>query len=115
MSEEKGFEKFSKPAQEEPDVVGLIKGLAQQLIYLERKIDQLLNQSQQRPASSGFNRDNRERDRGTGESRYSSPKRSYGEDRGGSRGERPYKRKFEDKKRGFDPKKKSFYHKRDDR
>lgn len=129
------------PAPDEQNVVALIKKMQQQLVFLERKIDTLINQSQARPfrekqfskpfrsfghphRSSERKQDNtygeKRVDRGrhfekrhNEESRgFDHKKKTYDNSRTSDSGQgHPYEKRHGGKKRGFDQKK-PFYHKR---
>ena len=110
MSEQFKHSDSLPPAPAEQDMLALIIKMQQQLVFLEKKIDILIRQSQTRPS---------------GEKHFSKPYRSFGPphrsyDRGrdNASGERSFDRvrHFEKRSggesRGFDQKKKPFYHKR---
>ena len=83
---------------QETDVIGMLKRMQQQLVYLEKKIDTLISQSQSpkpfRPQSYSYNQGHR-------------PGHSQGH-------ARPYdNRRPDGAQRGFVPKKKPFYGKRE--
>lgn len=136
MIEEPGQEGPPVSAQNETEAVVLIKKLQQQLTYLEKKIDILIQQSQ--AASAGekpyrsFDRFHR-RDRGEHghsfrqrgpsqgnpfEKRHGEENRGYGHKsyehgRGsGSGHERPFEKRSGDDNRDFRRKKRPFFHKR---
>jgi hypothetical protein len=127
MNEEFKDENPSVLPQAEPDVVVLIKKMQQQLIFLEKKIDILINQSQGAPPREKyFSKPYRSFDRshryGKGE-RDSSPgergpaqgrtfEKRHGEE---SRGFGPKKKTYNSPQRGFDSKKKPFYYGRKER
>jgi hypothetical protein len=129
MTEQHKDGDFSAPQHDETNILVLIKRMQQQLTFLEKKIDTLINQSQQKPF----------REKSFQEKTYSKPfrsfdrpyrpdsyhgKRSHGEDSqersfhsGHHHSEKRHgdeHRGFGDKKRGFDPKKKFSFHKRKD-
>ena len=106
-------EQFKDDASSEGDsqVVALIKRMQQQLTFLEKKIDLLLNQSQERPREKSYPRPAY---RTSNEApRHSA--REYGNRRegkyGGSRTERP----GENSRGSFGGPKKPFYQKRKER
>jgi hypothetical protein len=107
--------------QTEPDVVALIKKMQQQLIFLEKKIDTLIAQSQAAPSREKyFSKPYRSFDRphryGKGES--DSRPGEKGPDQGRSFEKRHGEgnRGFgHGEKRKFDPKKKPFYYKQRDK
>ena len=108
MSED--FKNNNSPAMQE-DVLVLIRRLQEQITFLERKIDVLLQRSQeqraapqhfQKPfASSGGLRHDKGRHERPGEKRYE-PKR-------------PFEKRSGDEKRQYSSKKKLFYHNRKDK
>lgn len=97
------------PASEEQDIAVLIKKMQQQLVFLEKKIDILINQSQTRPSGDkNFSRPSRP---------FGRPHRSFDRERGDSSGEKRFdrgrrfeKRSGSDESRGFDHKKKEYEH-----
>ena len=112
----------------ETDVLVLIKKVQQQLVFLEKKIDTLISQSQERPSreksfskpyrSFGHTqrydrpeRDARPRDRGFSQGSSFNKHRS---DEGRS-SERPFHKHQSDEKRGFSPRSKPFFRGRKDR
>lgn len=133
------------PAPAEQDVVALIKKMQQQLVFLEKKIDILINQSlgrpfRQKPFSKSFRsfghahrRSDREHDNTSGEKSFDRgrhfEKRHGEENRGFGHKKKAYdnpresdsgqEHHFEKRhgggKRGFDQKKKPFYYGRKDR
>lgn len=106
-------ESSSVPPQAEMDVVSLIKKMQQQLSFLEKKIDILISQSQEkpfkgrpfpkpfRPFSHSHHHDRGERDN-------SSRERDF------SRG-RPFEKHERGEHQEFGPKKKPFFHRKKDR
>jgi hypothetical protein len=114
---------FSAPRQTEPEVLVLIKKMQQQLIFLEKKLDILINQSQEKPfREKSFSKSFRSFDRPYSSGPYRG-KRSQGEDskeRGFRSGHHSEKRPgdenrgFGGEKRGFGSKKKLSFHKRKD-
>jgi len=107
----------SVPPQAETDVVSLIKRVQQQLAFLEKKIDTLISQSQEkpfrgkpfpkpfpkpfRPFSHSHHHDRGERDN-------SSRERDF------SRG-RPFEKHQGGENQEFGPKKKPFFHRKKER
>jgi hypothetical protein len=57
MKEEWSDDASAAPDESEMDVVSLLKGMQQQLILLEKKIDLLVSQSQRRPTGEKFSSD----------------------------------------------------------
>lgn len=115
MSEQFGDDNLEAPQQNEPDVVALLKKIQQQLVFLEKKVDSLLNQSGDRPPRDrGFSkppfrsfghshRPNNDGNRDSGPRGNSFPPRRFGgRDQGESRG-------------GFGPRRKPFPRPRRDR
>ena len=109
MNEEFKNENPPVSPQAEPDVVALIKKIQQQLVFLEKKIDILINQSQGASSKERF---------------FSKPyrsfdhykKKTYDNPRGSDFGhERHFEKRHGDENRGFGQKKKPFFHKRRDR
>ena len=107
MSEQSQENGVLPPAPAENDMLALIKKMQQQLVFLEKKIDILINQSKERPFKEGrfskpFHRSfdhrphrfDREKDHASGEKSF------------------PHGRHFEkrpnEENRGFSPKKKSY-------
>jgi hypothetical protein len=145
MSERSQHNAFLHPAPADQDVVALIKKMQQQLVFLEKKIDILINQSQARPFSEkhfsksfrSFGHPHRHSDRehDTASGEKSSDRGRHFEKRHGEKNQSfGYKRKAYDnsresdvgqehhfekrqggEKRGFDQKKKPFYYRRKDR
>jgi len=140
MNEQSGNVNSSGPAEAEANLVFLVKKMHEQLAFLEKKIDMLIKQSQERPPRPSGNRpyrprpdyDQRGRSEGSGErgayggsyfkkSRgpehrgFSGPQKEYGAGRDSGSGDRPFKKKYGEKKRGFAPGKKPFFQKRKDR
>lgn len=155
MTEEMNDNEFP-PQSSEADVFALLKKMQQQLVYLEKKIDTLINQSHEkpnqgkgyqdrpyrekrfpkpayssgRPQRSGYYRGDREQEEGSGEGGFRSghsykkrrqdddrgfrgPKREYSDDRDSGQ-DRPFKKKFGEKKFGFAGGKKPFFKKHKD-
>jgi len=134
MTEEAKDEESLNPEQTEPDILFLIKRMNQKLDFLERKIDILVKQAQERPSREkyssrpprSFDRPARPggnfRDkRGPGEdsrergsySGYNSERRPRDEKKGFDGPKRSYSddrgnKKYGDKTRVFSPKKKFF-------
>jgi hypothetical protein len=95
--------------QGEPDVVSLLLKMQQQLLYLERKIDTLINtQSSSRPAERFSERRERSFDKPyrpfTGKPKFYSDKKQ-GSSFGGEKKSYGEKREYGDKKREFSGKK----------
>ncbi len=109
MAEESGQGNAPAPPQAEPDVAVLIKRMQQQLVFLEKKIDILIDQSSRRPFSEkhfsrhsrSFGRPHRPFEKRPGDSREG----DFGQDR-------HFARHNDDRKEGFDHKKKPFAYKR---
>jgi hypothetical protein len=128
MNEEPSINPSAVPDQSDADIVPLLKRMQQQLSSLEKKIDTLINQSQEKPfrEKSFPNRPFRGRS-------FSKPLRSFDQSQRNGKGEREYgprehgsrerdaaqgrfyERRQRDKNRGSDPKKKPFFFKRKDR
>jgi hypothetical protein len=109
----------SEPAEQ--DLVVMIKKMQQQLTFLEKKIDILINQSEARPSGEKayskpfrpFNNQNRRPDRG--HEGHSGPRNYYSERSSESRhGGHPFKGHQGGRKKSFGDKK-PFYFKRRDR
>jgi hypothetical protein len=100
------YEDEEEDAQFAMDIIGMLKKIQQQLGYLEKKIDTLVNQSQGRPPrerhfSKPF-RPGQPREQGSEQGqREWRPRRDRGHDN-----------RRHDDNRGFAPKKKSYYGKR---
>lgn len=86
MTDQLKSDNFSAPQQTEPDVLVLIKRMQQQLASLEKKIDILISQSQEKPFR---------------EKHFSKPFRSF---------DRPYPpgHSYDKRNQGGDPKERSF-------
>lgn len=135
MNEQSDEQDFSAPRQAEPEVIVLIKKMQQQLAFLEKKIDTLINQSGEkpfrpfsRPHDRGHYHDKREQGedsagrsfrhghhfekrRAEGNQRFGGPKKDYGDDRESGSGQGHYpKKRHEGEKRGFGPRKKPFFY-----
>jgi len=138
MTEERAQGNSSGSPQAEPDLVALIKRMQMQLLFLEKKIDILINQSSGKPSrdkhfskpARSFDRPNRpysrERSDASGEKRFDrgrrfekSPdgdnrgfdrkKKAYGGPGGGGYGsDRKFVRRDDGPRKGFDSKKKPF-------
>jgi len=123
MNEEPSINPSAVPDQSDADIVPLLKRMQQQLSSLEKKIDTLINQSQEKPfrEKSFPNRPFRGRS-------FSKPLRSFDQSQRHGKGEREhgpgerdsaqgrfYERRQRDKNRGSDQKKKPFFFKRKDR
>jgi hypothetical protein len=123
MTEQFKQDSPSVPTQAEPNVVALIKKMQQQLAFLEKKIDILINQSQGAPfREKRFSKPYRSFDRPQHHARegYGERPRDGGFDRGRSRerdfGEgRHFEKRQDNESRGFVHKKKPFFQKRRDR
>jgi hypothetical protein len=114
MNQDNEYDDSPAPLQEEPDLVVMIKRLQQQMTFLEKKIDMLIERSSERQF--------RERD-------HSKPFRSYGHssrhsdgnrDRGPREGNFEPRRHFDrprrvGESRGFGHRKSPFSHRRRDR
>jgi hypothetical protein len=123
MNEESIVSPSAVPEEPDTDVASLLKRMQQQLLSLERKIDTLISQSQERPSGGNVFPDRPFRKRP-----FSKPFRSFDRpqrhgkgEHGHSAGERDsakghfYEHRPHDKSRGPSPKKKSFSFKRKDR
>jgi hypothetical protein len=123
MNEESSITPSAVPDEPDTDVVSLLKRMQQQLLFLERKIDLLINQSQERPSGEKASQDKPFRKRP-----FSKPFRSFDHPQRQGKGERGpssrerdsaqgpyYERRPHDKNRGPNPKKKPFSFKRKDR
>lgn len=108
----------STPQQSEPDVLVLIKKMQQQLVFLEKKIDILINQSQARPSyerpfsrERSFDRGRRFEKRPGEESQgFGYKKKSYDNPRESDSGrEHHFEKRHSGENRGFGQKKKPFY------
>ena len=113
MSEQFSRNPSAVPGPANADVVALIRKMQQQLEFLERKIDILINQSQEKPFQ---------------EKRFSKPFRSFGHSPRHGKGEydrssrgkdfdqgRHFEKRPGGPNRDFGQKKKPFFHKRKDR
>jgi len=103
-----GTEQGNSPVspQSEPDVAALIKKMQQQLVFLEKKIDILINQSSRRPFSEKhFSRPSRS---------FGRPHRPFDREHGDASGEkrfergRPFEKRYSKENRRFDHKKKDY-------
>ena len=142
MSEQFKHNDSLSPAPDEQDVAALIKKMQQQLVFLEKKIDILIEQSSRRPfnerhfskPSRSFGRPHRPFDRArgdaSGEKRFDRgrhfekrpneenrgvdyKKKAYGDSRESDFGQNPhFARRSDGQKKWFDPKKKPFPYKR---
>lgn len=90
------------PQQGEQDVVALIKRIQQQLSFLDRKIDGLISQLQERRPPRSFGRPHHHGREGH---------RDRSEERDFDR-PRHFEKRHEEDNRGFDKKKKPFYYSR---
>jgi hypothetical protein len=144
MSEQSKHNNPLPPASDGEDVVTLIKKMQQQLVFLEKKIDILVNQSSSRPfrerkfskpfrSFGQHHGSDRERNNASGEKsfdrgrhfekRHGEENREFGPQRryyGNSPESDPgqghhSKKRNGEKKRGFDQKNKPFYYRRKDR
>lgn len=106
MNEEFKDENPPVPPQVEPDAVSLIKKMQQQLIFLEKKIDILINQFQgAAPREKYFSKSYRSFDRSR---RHGKGERDSGPgDRGFAQG-RNFEKRHGEKNRGFGHKKKTY-------
>ncbi len=107
MTEQFESDNLLPPQQNESDIYVLIKKIQQQLVFLEKKIDVLISQSQEKPFR---------------EKHFSKPFRSFDRSRrsdrekGGSFGEknfpqgRSYEKPYHKENRDFGSKKKSYEH-----
>ena len=122
MSEQSRYDEALPPAPAEQDMPALIRKMQQQLVFLEKKIDILINQSQARPFSENkFSKPFRSSGRPHGHFDRTHVKAS-GEksfDRNSQKSDfdqrRHYKKRYDGEKRGFDQKKKPFSYSRKDR
>ncbi len=133
MSEQHQHNDFLPPAPAEQEVVVLIKKIQQQLVFLEKKIDTLIDQSKSGSFSRPHQRFDRKYDNSSrGKDFY--PSRHFGKPHGGeSRGfghekkvyehtqegepgkERQFNKRYDGKKKRFEQKNKPFFFKRRDR
>jgi len=123
MNEQFNHNPSDVPDQTGTDVVSLLKKMQQQLLFLEKKIDILINQSQEKPFREKLSPKRPFRKRP-----FSKPLRSFGHShrQGKEEHERSPRKKDSaqgrhsehrqrDEDRGFSPKKKPFSYKRKDR
>ncbi|MEI8175303.1 MAG: hypothetical protein WCG78_00355 [Candidatus Omnitrophota bacterium] len=138
MSEHVHDDDSSVPAATEQDLAALIRKMQQQLTFLEKKIDILINQSAANaPRENHFSKPFRPTARPPREGNFSKPfrpfershrpfERTHGKPSGeksfdrhpqesGFGQGRPYKKRYEGEKRGFDQKKKPFHFARKER
>ncbi len=129
MSEESQRNDPLPQASPEQDLVALIKKMQQQLIFLEKKIDILISQFQERPfekrhfskpfrpAEKSFDHGRRFEKRPGEENRgFGYKKKSYNNPRGSDFGqEQRFEKRHGDENRGFGQKKRPFFHKRRDK
>ena len=123
MKEESSINPSAVPEESEPDVVALLQRLQQQLVFLERKIDQLISQSKERPSGERSSQDRPFRKRPFSKPFHSfEPPQRHGKGEYGHKsGERDsapghfYDHRPGAKKRGPNSKKKPFPFKRKDR
>lgn len=115
-SEKKMSEQFRQnnpvvPPQADQDVLALVKRIQQQISFLEKKVDTLIAQLQERPTFQPrtFSRPHRPfghaQHHGKGEHREGSGERDFNRPR-------HFERRNEDENKGFDRKKKPFYYKK---
>lgn len=144
MNEQSQYNKDLPPASAEQDILALIRKMQQQLVFLEKKIDILVNQSQARPFREkhfskpfrSFSRPHRHSDRAyVNASGEKNPDRTRRFERRNSEGSRGFEHKNRDydnpresdfskgqhfekrhdgEKRGFYQKKNSFSYRRKD-
>ena len=123
MNEESSINPPAVPDESDTDVVSLLKRMQQQLLFLEKKIDLLISQSQERPSGGNVAPDRPFRKRP-----FSKPFRSFDHPQRHDKGEHGhgprerdsaqghfYERRPHDRSRGPNPKRKSFTFKRKDR
>lgn len=145
MSEQSQHNSPSTPAAPEQDVLALIKKMQQHLVFLEKKIDLLISQSQARPfrekhfskpfrpSGPPYHRSDRAQDNTSGErsfdrgryfeKRHSAEprgvgyrKKAYDAPRESDSGQRNhFEKRHDGEKRGFDQKKKPFPYRQKDR
>jgi hypothetical protein len=123
MNEESNINPPEAPDEVDTDVVSLLKRMQQQILSLEKKINLLISQSQERPSGERAFPDRPFRKRP-----FSKPFRSFDHPQRHSKGEHGhsprerdsapghfYERRPGEKSRGPNPKKKSFSFKRKDK
>ena len=123
MNEESSINPSAVPDESDTDVASLIKGMQQQLLFLEKKIDLLISRSQERPSGEKPHSDRPFRKRP-----FSKPFRSFDQPQRPGKGEYGhsprerdsapghfYERRPGEKRRSSNPKKKPFSFKRKDR
>ena len=123
MKEESSISPSAVPDESETDVVSILKRMQQQLLFLERKIDLLISQSQERPFGEKTSPDKPFQKRP-----FSKPFRSFDHPQRhgkGGYGRSPreresaqgqfYERRLREKSRGPNPKKNPFPFRRKDR
>jgi len=145
MSEQSRVNEALPPVPAEQDVVVLIKKMQQQLVFLEKKIDILINQSKARPFSEKHfskpfrsfghphRRSDRAQDNTSGEKSFDRgrhfekrngeenqgfgyQKKAYDNSRESNSGqEHHFEKRHDGEKRGFAQEKKPFYYRRKDR
>jgi len=123
MKEESNINLTEVPDESDTDVVSLLKKMQQQLLFLERKIDLLVSQSQPRPSGDRPSTDRPFRKRPFSKPfrSFDNPQRQGKGDYGHSSRERDsspghfYDRRPHDKNRGPNPRKKPSFIKRKDR
>jgi hypothetical protein len=122
MNEESSITPSEIPDGPNTDVVSLLKKMQQQLLFLERKIDSLISQSQERPHGEKASSDRPFQKRSFSKPfrSFDHPRRRSTEDRGRSSKEGDsaqghfYEHRPRGKNRGPNPKKKPFSFKRKD-
>jgi hypothetical protein len=122
MNEESSIPPSAIPDESDTDVVSLLKKMQQQMLFLERKIDLLIRQSQERqPVEKTFpNRPSQKRPFTKQYRSFDHPRRRSGGEQGHSpreSGSAPghfYENRPRGKSRSINPKKKSFSFKRKD-
>jgi hypothetical protein len=123
MKKESSIKLSEEPDESDPDIASLLGRMQQHLLALERKIDLLIGQSQERPHggkaspdrpfrkrpfSKPFRSFDRPKRQGKGEYRHGPKERDS--DQGHFNERRPH-----EKSRGSNPRKKPFFFKRKDR
>jgi hypothetical protein len=123
MNEDPSVRPSTIPERSDTDLVSLLNKMQQQLLFLEKKIDLLISQSQERPSGEKTSQDRPFRKRP-----FSKPFRSFDQPQRHGKGEHGhsprerdsaqghfYERRPGEKKRSTSPKKKPFSFKRKDR
>lgn len=110
MTDQLKNDNFSTPQQTESDVLVLIKKMQQQLTYLEKKIDILINQSQEKPfREKHFSKPFRSFSRPDRPGRYSDKRGQGGDSRERSFHPGPsFEKRPQDEHRGFGGPKKDY-------